>query len=135
MAERSSLALLISEFGWMNTGHVTVSFKYHNTTLCFHPHRHAPTRSIEVSCVTRIGALVTAENTIYHIPGVNGGDPQRAQSPPAKFSAWTSSSQPSLTPSKLSWAKNMVLTGVGRTSQLDGLLIALAEADRGGVDG
>lgn len=75
--------LLISEFGWMNTG-------------------------------------------------VIGGDPHRAHSPPARFSDCTSPSHPSLTPSK---PKNIVFIGVGRMSQLDGLLITLPDADKGGVDG
>jgi len=67
--------------------------------------------------------------------GVMGGDPHRAQSPPARFSDWTSPWQPSFTPSNAPSPKNTVFTGVGRMSQLDGLLMALPEADKGGVDG
>lgn len=67
--------------------------------------------------------------------GVIGGDPHLAHSPPARFSDCTSPWQPSFTPSNPSSPKNIVFMGVGRISQLDGLLMALPEADKGGVDG
>jgi len=86
VADRSSLAWLVSEFGWINTG-------------------------------------------------VIGGDPHRAQSPPARFSDWTSPSQPSFTPSNPSRPRNMVLIGVCRDSQVDGLLKVLPDEDKVGVVG
>jgi hypothetical protein len=54
---------------------------------------------------------------------------------PARLFDCTSPSHPSFTPSnpkKLAW---FIAIGVGRTSQLDGLLIVLPDADKGGVDG
>jgi hypothetical protein len=68
--------------------------------------------------------------------GVMGGDADRVQSPPARISENTSSSQPILTPSRPSPWKNVLFTGVGRNSQLDGgLLMALPDDDNGGVAG
>ena len=69
-----------------------------------------------------------------NVPGVRGGDPQRVQSPPARISDFTSPSHPSFTPSIFSVPKNVLLTGVG-SNPLGGLLIALPETERGGVDG
>lgn len=70
------------------------------------------------------------------VPGVNGGEQLRVQSPPARISDWTSPSQPSLTPSMFSSVKNAGDTGVGVMPQVQGgLLIALSETESGGVDG
>lgn len=71
------------------------------------------------------------------VPGVNGGEQHRVQSPPARISLWTSPWHPSLTPS-IFFSSPMYapVTGVGKTPQVDGgLLEALPEKERGGVDG
>ena len=74
---------------------------------------------------------------IYDLPGVNGGEQHRVQSPPARISLCTSLWHPSLTPSIVfSSPMYALVTGVGRTPQLDGgLLEALPEKESGGVDG
>ena len=75
-------------------------------------------------------------NRMYNSPGVRGGEQQRVQSPPARISDCTSPSQPSFTPSMFSRAKKGPVTGVGRTPQVDGgLLMALPDTERGGVEG
>ena len=72
---------------------------------------------------------------VKSIPGFICGEPQKLKSP-AKISEFTSSSQPSFTPSKPSTPKKAPLTGVGNNPHVDGgLLIALADEERGGVDG
>jgi len=68
--------------------------------------------------------------------GLIGGDADRVQSPPARISENTSSSQPCFTPSNPSPWKNAPFTGVGKMSQVEGgLLIALPDDDSGGVAG
>ena len=71
------------------------------------------------------------------VPGVNGGEQHRVQSPPARISLCTSLWHPSLTPSMFfSSPMYALVTGVGRISQVDGgLLEALLEKESGGVDG
>jgi len=70
------------------------------------------------------------------IPGVNGGEQHRVQSPPARISLCTSPSQPSFTPFILSRPMYEPVTGVGNTPQVEGgLLVALPDEDSGGVDG
>lgn len=71
-----------------------------------------------------------------NIPGVKGGEQHRVHSPPARISDCTSPSQPFLTPSIFSRAKNGPLKGVGTGPQLDGgLLTLLPDTDSGGVEG
>lgn len=68
--------------------------------------------------------------------GVMGGEPHRAQSPPARISVWTSPSHPSFTPCRLSSGRRPWQTGVGIIPQEDGgLLTVLADTESGGVDG
>lgn len=67
------------------------------------------------------------------VPGVMGGDPHLAHSPPARFSPSTSPIHPSLTPSTPK--KKALSIGVWRLLTLIGLLMALPEADSGGVHG
>jgi len=67
--------------------------------------------------------------------GVIGGEADLHSTPEARISENTSSSQPCLTPSMPSLGKK-ALTGVGRTSHVDGgLLMLLPDEDRGGVAG
>lgn len=62
-----------------------------------------------------------------------GGVFERDQSAFAKISEWTSPSQPSFTPSTFSKLKKPSLTGVCRTSLVDGgLLIVLPGVESGG---
>jgi hypothetical protein len=70
-----------------------------------------------------------------YVPGVMGGDAELVHSSLASISEKTSSSHPAFTPSMF-WEWKPPLTGVGRISALDGgLLIALPEDERGGVEG
>lgn len=74
-------------------------------------------------------------NTL-NIPGVSGGEPHRAQSPPARISDLTSPSHPSFTPSIFSSGSRSLETGVGKIPQVEGgLLTVLALTDKGGVEG
>ena len=71
-----------------------------------------------------------------NVPGVNGGEPHRVQSPLARISDFTSPSQPSLTPSMFSTPKKVSFTGVGKMPHVDGgLFNVLPETERGGVEG
>jgi len=64
-----------------------------------------------------------------------GGEAVWVQSSPARISENTSSSHPALIPSMFCGWKPP-FTGVGRISALDGgLLMALPDEDKGGVDG
>lgn len=68
--------------------------------------------------------------------GVIGGEADRQSALAAKISEKTSPSQPCFTPSIPSLWKKRALTGVGKTSQVDGgLLMLLPDEDRGGVAG
>lgn len=71
------------------------------------------------------------------VPGVNGGEQHRVQSPPARISLCTSLWHPSLTPSMFfSSPIYAPVSGVGKIPQVDGgLLEALPEKESGGVDG
>jgi len=71
-----------------------------------------------------------------NIPGVNGGEQHRVQSPPARISLLTSPSQPSFTPSMFPKFMYDAVIGVARTLHVEGgLLAALPDTERGGVDG
>lgn len=73
---------------------------------------------------------------MYDVPGVNVGEQDRVQSPPARISLCTSPSHPSLTPSMLSSPVCAPVTGVGNIPHVDGGLLALLpETESGGVDG
>lgn len=104
------------------------------------------TATNELTAFSPLGAIVVTWSDplslarltgFYHyVPGVNGGEPQRVQSPPARISVCTSPSHPSFTPSRLSMGSRPAETGVGRISHVDGgLLTVLADTERGGVDG
>ena len=73
--------------------------------------------------------------------GVIGGEPGRAQSPPAKTSVKTSSSQPSFTagnPDMIERLKNTWLVGVGTMPLVGGelsVVLKLPEAESVGVAG
>lgn len=68
--------------------------------------------------------------------GVKGVEHGRKISPPARISFFTSPSQPSFTPSIIAEPMYDPVTGVGSIAQVEGgLLLALPDTDKGGVDG
>ena len=98
-----------------------------------HPHAK---RDCGLKRIFRFASLSRRRETEKrYVPGVMGGDAELVHSSLTSISEKTSSSHPAFIPS-IFWEWKPPLTGVGRISALDGgLLIALPEDERGGVEG